>query len=60
MFQQQKPMIIEAIVYLIDMKASKTLQGSNLFFSTLLSYINRLIIVKPLDFLKELINGDLH
>ena len=53
-------MIIEAIVYLIDMKASKTLQGSNLFFSTLLSYINRLIIVKPMDFLKELINGDLH
>ena len=52
-------MIIEAIIYLIEMKASKTLQGSNLFFSTLLSYINRLIIVKPIDFIKDLINGDL-
>jgi hypothetical protein len=59
MLLQQKPMIIEAIIYLIEMKASKTLQGSNLFFSTLLSYINRLIIVKPLDFIKDLINGDL-
>jgi len=53
-------MIIEVMVYLIDMKACKTLQGSNLFFSTLLSYINRVIIIKPLDLLKELINGDLH
>jgi hypothetical protein len=59
MLLQQKPMIVEAIIYLIEMKASKTLQGSNLFFSTLLSYINRLIIVKPLDFIKDLINGDL-
>jgi hypothetical protein len=59
MLLQQKPMIIEAIIYLIEMKASKTLQGSNLFFSTLLSYINRLIIVKPLDFIKDLINCDL-
>jgi hypothetical protein len=59
MLLQQKPMIVEVIIYLIEMKASKTLQGSNLFFSTLLSYINRLIIVKPLDFIKDLINGDL-
>lgn len=59
MLLQQKPMIVEAIIYLIEMKASKTLQGSNLFFSTLLSYINRLIIVKPLDFIKDLINCDL-
>lgn len=44
-------MIVEALAYLIEMKASKTLQGSNLFFSTLLNYINRVIIVKPTEFL---------
>lgn len=47
MYQQQKPLIVEAIVYLIEMKANKAIQGSNLFFSTVLSYLNRLIIVKP-------------
>jgi len=52
-------MMLEALVYLIEWKAMKSIQGSNLFFSQLLCYINRAIIVKPQDFLAQSINVDL-
>lgn len=59
MWQQQKPLVLEASIYLIEMKGSKTLQGSNQFFSTILSYINRVIILKTPEFLSQTINVDL-
>lgn len=35
------------------------MQGSNLFFSNLLTYINRIIIIKPNEFLQQIINLEL-
>jgi len=40
-----------ACQYLIEAKAVKTIPCSSTFFTTLLTYINRVIVVKTNDFL---------
>ena len=49
-------MLVQCCVYLIESKAVATLPCANIFYQQLLTYINRVLIIKQDDF----INGILH
>ena len=58
-FQSQRELLSMVCQYLIEAKAVKTIPCSSVFFTTLMTYINRVIIVKPAEFLSQIVQTDL-
>ena len=56
---QQMSFLIQCCVYLIESKAVLTLPGSNIFFQQLVTYINRVIIVKQGGFIEGFLTNEL-
>lgn len=48
MFNYQKPLIAQCCLYLVESKTTvKAKQSSANFFTELITYLNRMIVVKP-------------
>ena len=57
--QQQKSLLIQCCTYLIESRAIVTLPNSNIFFQQLVTYINRVLIIKPDDFIVGILQTEL-
>lgn len=57
--QTQKSLLVQCCSYLIESKAVLTLPCSNIFFQQLLTYVNRVLIMKPDDFVTGILMAEL-
>ena len=57
--QQQKGLLIQCCTYLIQSRAQITLPNSNAFFQQLVTYLNRVLIIKPDDFITGILQTEL-
>jgi len=57
--QQQRDMLLQCCVYLIQSRAVVTVPNSNAFFQQLLTYLHRVLIIKPDAFILGILKGEL-
>lgn len=57
--QQQKGLIVMVCNYLVKSRAHVTLPNSNAFFQQLLTYLNRILIIKADDFVTGILQTEL-